>query len=159
MENDLDFVKHKEKLNRFIYIHKYTDDKINKYKDIYESWMILQHNNLKDDIMYYLDNVKIDKKSVIYTGDKNIDEKMIKEILFYYIDRYLSYITPEIAEKFINVFNDQIDSSWYYIASENQDIVLNLLEKYPDKPWNWKWLTRVMSDEYIQKFPNFPWKL
>lgn len=159
MDTDLDFLEHKKEFDKFLFIHKYTDDNINKYKNIYMSWMMLQHNTLQDDILYYLDNVKINKQIAIYTGNKNIDEKFIKEILFYHIDRYLSYITPEIAEKFINTFNDQINPGWYFIASENQDIVLNLLEKYPDKPWNWKWLSHVMSDEYIRKFPQFPWVL
>jgi DNA-dependent RNA polymerase auxiliary subunit epsilon len=34
-----------------------------------------------------------------------------------------------------------------------------LLEKYPDKPWNWRWISKNpnLTMEFIEKNPDKPW--
>ena len=34
-----------------------------------------------------------------------------------------------------------------------------LLEKYPNKPWNWEWISYNpnITMEFIEKYPNKPW--
>ena len=36
-----------------------------------------------------------------------------------------------------------------------------MIEKYPDKPWNWEWISRNpnLSMEMIEKYPDKPWDL
>ena len=41
------------------------------------------------------------------------------------------------------------------------NILEYLLEKYPNKPWNWRsisWNSNI-SIEFIEKYPDKPWKI
>ena len=34
-----------------------------------------------------------------------------------------------------------------------------LINKYPDKPWDWGWLSENpnITPEFVEKYPNKPW--
>ena len=39
------------------------------------------------------------------------------------------------------------------------NLLIKLLEKYPDKPWDWRYISRNpnITMEFIEKYPNKPW--
>jgi len=47
--------------------------------------------------------------------------------------------------------------SWY--LSQNPNITIEFIEKYIDKPWNWKFLTEnpSLTMKFIEKYPDKPW--
>ena len=43
--------------------------------------------------------------------------------------------------------------------SRNPNITMEIIEKYPDKPWNWSAIScnPNITIEIIEKYPNKPW--
>ena len=42
---------------------------------------------------------------------------------------------------------------------ENPNITMEIIEKYPDKPWDWNWISRNpnITIEFIEKYLDKPW--
>ena len=52
---------------------------------------------------------------------------------------------------------------WDWLSiSDNTNITMKIIEKYPDKPWEWgMWgisQNPNLTMEFIEKYPNKPWK-
>ena len=58
--------------------------------------------------------------------------------------------------EFVLKFSDKLDWSW---ISENPNITMDIIEKYPDKPWNWSAISNNsnITMEFIEKYPDNPW--
>ena len=43
--------------------------------------------------------------------------------------------------------------------SQNPNITMSIIEKYPNKPWDWQWISRNpnITMSIIEKYPNKPW--
>ena len=41
----------------------------------------------------------------------------------------------------------------------NPNITIEFIEKYPDKPWDWYWISSNpnITIEFIEKYPDKPW--
>ena len=46
-------------------------------------------------------------------------------------------------------------------VSMNPNITMEIIEKYPEKPWNWDWIScnPNITMEIIEKHPEKPWNL
>ena len=44
-------------------------------------------------------------------------------------------------------------------VSANPNITMEMIEKYPNKDWNWSYLSwnRNITMEFIEKYPSKPW--
>ena len=64
---------------------------------------------------------------------------------------------PNITMEFIEKHPDK-PWNWYYI-SLNSNITMEIIEKYPNKPWNWGGISMNpnLTMEIIEKYPNKPW--
>ena len=72
------------------------------------------------------------------------------------ISNYISdnpNITIEIVEKYPDK-----DWDWWGI-SENPNITMEFVEKYLDKPWSWEYMSRNpnITMEFVEKFQDKPW--
>ena len=58
--------------------------------------------------------------------------------------------------KFVLKYSDKLD--WDCI-SRNPNISMDMLEKYPDKPWNWNTIScnPNITMDIIEKYPDNPW--
>ena len=47
---------------------------------------------------------------------------------------------------------------WEWI-SQNPNITMEMIEKYPEKSWNWEWISQNpnITMEMIEKYPEKPW--
>ena len=47
---------------------------------------------------------------------------------------------------------------WSYITA-NSNITIDFIEKHMDKPWDWDWISRNpnITMEFIEKHPDKPW--
>ena len=47
------------------------------------------------------------------------------------------------------------------LVSENSRLTMEMVRKYPDKPWNWWRMSRNpnLTMEMIEKYPDKPWNL
>ena len=63
-------------------------------------------------------------------------------------------IRPEITWERIQSNNSIWD--WDGV-SMNPNITIDLILEFPDKPWNWNYLSHRMSVEVIQMYPDLPW--
>ena len=67
----------------------------------------------------------------------------------------------KLADRFgikeMSVQSEDVD--WGCI-SRNPNLTMEIIEKYPDKPWNWTCISRHpnITMEMIEKYPNKPWK-
>ena len=62
-------------------------------------------------------------------------------------------ITMEMIKKYP-------DKPWNWDGiSENPNITIEIIEKYPDKPWNWDYIScnPNITIEFIEKYPNKYW--
>ena len=65
-------------------------------------------------------------------------KKFEYQILIYFLDQ--KYLQPSIVYRKMNTLT-------------------YLLEKYPDKPWNWRWISMNpnITVDFIEKHPDKPW--
>ena len=61
-------------------------------------------------------------------------------------------ITMEFIEKYPN-------KPWSWLQYLNSNITMEIIEKYPNKPWSWNDISENpnITMEFIEKYPNKPW--
>ena len=73
------------------------------------------------------------------------------------LDRKYIESKPNILWSLIKKYPNK-DWNWYWI-SRNPNILLDIIEKYSDKPWDWGWIScnPNLTMEFIEKYPDKPW--
>ena len=60
----------------------------------------------------------------------------------------------------MNLIEKYPDKPWdWRVISSNPNLTIEMIEKYPDKPWNWKGISHNpnLTIEMIEKYPDKPW--
>ena len=62
-----------------------------------------------------------------------------------------------ILEKLIYKYPDKL-WNWQWL-SENPNITMDFVERHLDKPWNWNWLSenQHITMDFIERHPDNPW--
>ena len=62
-----------------------------------------------------------------------------------------------IMEKLIKLIEKYPDKDWNWEKiSEHPYLTIEIIEKYIDKPWNWYYLTNNVSLDFVEKYPDKP---
>ena len=74
-------------------------------------------------------------------------------------DALNKYIGKKWEEHYWNFLMKHEDKLIWDQISQNPNITMEIIEKYPDKPWNWICISYNpnMTMEIIERYPNKPW--
>ena len=72
------------------------------------------------------------------------------------LNKYIEKKWEEYYLNFLMKYEDKLNWSW---ISQNPNITMEMIEKYPDKPWNWDMISRNsnITMEFIEKLSDKPW--